>query len=95
MCTSLRLECPETEDKVLRSAIHERLRAGKLPLAPAGTVFATRGADDRLCGACNKPIVAGDIRYEAEWPSGDEQTAARVIVLHSECYDLWDQESTS
>jgi hypothetical protein len=64
--------------------IRAKIAAGRLPVPrnPPGPVWVSNGRG-RSCDACDQPITASEIEYEADLPSG--------LHFHQECFAAWHQ----
>jgi hypothetical protein len=75
----------EQRRRDLSTVIRAKLAAGTLPATRPSQIWAGE-SEGVTCDACDQPITAGDMEYEANVVEGG------VFFFHRACFDAWHQE---
>jgi len=76
-------------DAGVRERIRRMMASGDLPRHAANRIAAGYG-DGTSCGICGETMKRSDVTYQLRFGSTHE--SARSIVMHFQCYVLWEKE---
>jgi hypothetical protein len=79
-------------ETAVRDRIKRMLATGSLPRRAANQIAAGYG-DETTCEICGETISRSTVMYQLRF--GGTHEAARSIVMHFRCYEIWEDERVS